>query len=165
MRRGVVALVATVAIAAGAVVWLNWPAGDESAIRSRLDAFCTDVNTTTPEGIGTVAHAATLGDYFTESAEVELGRGSAAITGRETIVGMAARLQPRTSAFRLKFDDVEVRMGPARTTADVTLTASFIRRSTSSGDESMDAIEFRLALAREGSTWRIARVTAVQTLK
>jgi SnoaL-like domain len=164
-RRRVLAAIATAALAVSAAVWLSWPVGEEGTIRSRLDAFCTDVNAGTAEGLGTVTRAATIGAYFTDAATVDLGKGTAPITGRETIIGMAARLQPRTSAFRLKFDDVDVRLGAGRTAADVTLTASFIRRSIASGEESMDASEFRLAMAKEGGAWRIARVTAVETLK
>ena len=46
-----------------------------------------------------------------------------------TLMGMAERLQPRTAAFRMELDDVGVEMTPGAATADVTLTASFIRRS------------------------------------
>src|SRR5262245_43664087 len=134
-RRGVVVALLAAVVVVTAGVWMSWPSGDEAAIRTRLEAFCTDVNAGTPEGLGTVTHAARVGSYFTDGATIELGRGSAPIAGRETIMGMAARLEPRTSAFRLKFDDVDVRVAPGRVTADVTLTASFIRQSTSSGEE------------------------------
>ena len=40
---------------------------------------------------------------------VELGQGSPPIQGRETLLGMVSRLQPpRTSAFVLEMDDVNV---------------------------------------------------------
>jgi hypothetical protein len=165
MSRRAVAGLVTAALALTAVVWLSWPAGEEAAIRARLETFCTDVNAGATEGLGTVARAATIGAYFTDVATVDLGRGTAPISGRETIIGMATRLQPRTSAFRLKFDDVDVKLAPGASSADVTLTASFIRRSITSGEESMDASEFRLAMAKDAGTWRIARVTAVETLK
>jgi hypothetical protein len=158
------AALATAALVAIGAAWLSWPRGDEAAIRARLESFCTDVNAGATEGLGTVRHAAAIGAYFTEGATVDFGKGTAPIAGRDTIMGMAARLQPRTSAFRLKFDDVSVRLGDAPT-ADVTLTASVIRRSIASGEESMDASEFRLAMEKQGSTWRIAHVTAVEALK
>ena len=45
------------------------------------------------------ARSAQLGTFFTEDVDVELGSGAAPIHGRATIIGMAARLQPRTAAF------------------------------------------------------------------
>ena len=76
---------------------------------------------------------------------------------------MAERLQPRTAAFRLQFEDVTVTMDPGETTADVHLTAEFIRRSITTGEESLDAREFSLGMQKVGGEWRIARVTAIDT--
>jgi hypothetical protein len=46
----------------------------------------------------------------------------------------------------------------------VTLTAEFIRRDPNARQQ-MDAREFKLRMRREGEDWKIARVTAVDTLK
>ena len=94
------------------------------------------------------ARAAQLGVFFTDDIEVELGQGAAPIKGRETILGMAARLQPRTAAFTLKFEDITVAMAPGGESADVHLTAEFIRRSFTTGEESLDAREFTLGVQR-----------------
>ena len=56
-------------------------------------------------------------------------------------------------------------MAPGGETADVHLTAEIIRRSITTGDESLDAREFTLGMRRVGGEWQIARVTAVDTLK
>jgi hypothetical protein len=56
-------------------------------------------------------------------------------------------------------------MTPGAATADVTLTASFIRRNISTGEESRDAREFAVAFAKTGSTWHIARLTAIDVLR
>ena len=105
-----------------------------------------------------------LGAFFAEDVDVDLGQGAAPIRGRETVVGMAERLQPRTAAFRLQFEDVSVAMAPNGEAADVHLTAEFIRRSIATGDESLDAREFTIGMRRVGGDWRIAGVTAVDTL-
>lgn len=159
--------IAAVAIAALCLVfaWRSWTSNDERAVRNRLDALTADVNTTVSEGLGTVVHAADIGSYFTEDVVVDLGEGAAPIVGRATLVGMASRLQRRTAAFRLRFDDVGVRFGPEKITADVALTASFVRRDEGADDESMDAREFTLAITKRSGVWRIARVTAVDTLR
>ena len=81
------------------------------------------------------------------------------------MIGMAERLQPRTAAFRVKFEDVGVAMAPGGGTADVHLTAEFIRRNLTTGEETLDAREFMIGMRRVGSEWQIARVTAVDTLE
>lgn len=161
------ARIAAVAIAALCVVfaWRSWTSNDERAVRARLDALTADVNRTVSEGLGTVVHAADIGSYFTEDVVVDLGEGAAPIVGRTTLVGMASRLQRRTAAFRLRFDDVGVRLGAGATAADVMLTASFVRRDDGAGAESTDAREFALAMTKMSGVWRIARVAAVDTLR
>ncbi len=154
-----------VAIVAGAVVWTGWFRGDEHDIRERLGQLRDDVNAGVTEGLGTSARSAAIGSFFAEDVAVDLGRGTAPIIGRGTVIDMVTRLQPRTAAFRLELQDIGVRLGPGRETAEVTLTASFIRRSISTGEESIDAREFALAMSNGGGTWRIARLTAVDTLK
>jgi hypothetical protein len=72
---------------------------------------------------------------------------------------------PRTAAFRLQFEDVSVAMAAGGETADVHLTAEFIRRSMTTGEESLDAREFTIGMRRVGGEWQIARVTAVDTLE
>ena len=56
-------------------------------------------------------------------------------------------------------------MAPSKETADVHLTAEFIRRNITTGEETLDAREFTLGMRRVGGEWQIARVTAVDTLK
>ncbi len=80
-------------------------------------------------------------------------------------MGMAARLQPRTAAFRMDLDDVSVDMLPDSDAADVLLTASFVRRNVSTGEESLDAREYALVMTKVDGTWRIARITAIDTLR
>jgi hypothetical protein len=147
------------------VVWSRSGSGDERLIRDRLEALRTEVNSSTTGSFGSVARAANIGSYFTEDVVVDLGESTAPIHGRLTLMGMAERLQPRTAAFRMELDDVGVELGPGAATADVTLTVSFIRQSIPAGEESRDAREFALGLSKDGGTWRIARVTAIDVLR
>ena len=135
------------------------------AIRQRLEALRAEVNASTMDGAGTAARAVQIGTYFTDDAVVDLGGGAAPIHGRETLTGMAARLQPRTSAFRLDLDDVGIEVVPGGTAADVLLTASFVRRTISTGEQSRDAREFALVLVKTDGTWRISKITAIDTLR
>jgi hypothetical protein len=156
---------AAIAVLGVVLAWRGWGSSDERAIRQRLGALTVDLNTTASEGLGAVAHAADLASFFNDDVVVDLGEGASPIVGRATLVGMAARLQRRTAAFRLRFDDVGVRLGPDSTTADVSLTASFVQRADGTNNDSMDAREFALTLTKRSGVWRIARVTAVDTLR
>jgi hypothetical protein len=144
--------------------WRAWRSDDEHAIRQRLEALTAEINSTVNDGLGTVARAADIGSYVTDNVVVDFGEGAAPIVGRTTLVGMASRLERRTAAFRLRFDDIGVRVGPGAASATVTLTASFVQRAGDDG-ESMDAREFQLGMGKVSGVWRIARVTAVDTLK
>ena len=159
MRVGGVVALAAVAL----FVWSRWGSDDERVIRERIEALRSEVNRPA-DGLAAISRAANIGSYFTEDVVVDLGKGAAPIRGRMTIMGMAERLQPRTAAFRLEFDDVGVEMTRGAATADVTLTASFIRGSQT-GEESRDAREFALGLTKAGGTWRIAQVTAIDVLR
>ena len=159
------ALGAVAIIAGGIWAWQTWWPGDERAIRGRLDALAAVVNEPAAEGLGTVARAAEIGSYFTQDVVVDLGRGSAPIQGRETLIGLAARLPPGTAAYTLEFDDVSVDVAPEGGVADVRCAATFTRRNESTGERSIDARELQLGMTKSDGHWRIARVTAVDTLR
>jgi hypothetical protein len=152
-------------LALAVYVWRARETPDERAITGRLEALRSEVNASTKDGLGTAARAAQIGTYFTDDTVVELGGGSPPIKGRDTLMGMVARLQPRIAAFRMDLDDVTIEMVPGGDAADVLLTASFVRRSISSGEESFDAREYALVMTKVNGAWRIARITAIDTLR
>jgi hypothetical protein len=158
-------IAAVVVLLAGGAWYLTRPADEGAPLRERLQAFAEAFNSSTMDGSGPAARAKQLAAFFTEDVDVEFGRGASPIKGRETLMGMAERLQPRTAMFRLKFEDLTVAMSPGGDAADVHLTAEFIRRSITTGEESLDAREFTIGMRRVDSEWRIARVTAIDTLK
>ena len=164
LRRVLIPSTAVILLVAG--VWYFSQANDETAdIRRRLQALCDDVNSSTTDGRGPEARATELGMFFTEDVDVDLGNGAMPIKGRATIVGMAARLQPRTAAFKLEFADVTAVMDPGGSSANVHLTAEFIRRNLLTGEQTLDAREFTLGMRRVANDWQIQRVAAVDTLK
>jgi hypothetical protein len=156
---------AGILIVAAIIGWKYWSGGEAAAVRARLQALETEINRTAGEGLGAIAHAAEIGGYFTNDVVIDLGPGTSPIEGRAMLTGMAARLQSRLAAFRLVFDDVQVELSEADTVANVTLTASFIRRAAATGQDAMDAREFVLVMRKDGGTWRIARLTVVSTLR
>jgi ketosteroid isomerase-like protein len=164
-RLAVRAFVLVLLIAGGVLAWRSRATPDELAVRARLDSLRKDVNSGATTGIGAALHAAQIGDYFTEDVIVELGEGSSPIKGRETLIGMIARLQPRTSEFRLELDDVTIEIAPAGNAADVLLTATFTRPKNATGEPSLDAREYTLVMAKTDGSWRIARITAIDALR
>jgi hypothetical protein len=86
--------------------WRTWWPTDEQRIARRLNALATDFNESTTEGFGAAARAARIGSYFTHDVVVEFGQGTPPIRGRDTLMGMVARLQPRTAAFTLERVDL-----------------------------------------------------------
>ena len=76
-------------------------------------------------------------------------------------MGMASRLQPRTSAFELEFDDVTVQFTDPDH-GEVTFTALFRQLS---GEKSIDAREFSAEVVRTEGRWRVSRVVAIDTLR
>jgi hypothetical protein len=164
MRPNAVILLTVAALAIAGWYFLV-PGGSSANVRARLQALADMINSSTVDGLGPEARAAQLGAFFTDDVDVDLGGGAAPIRGREMLIGMAGRLQPRTAAFRLRFEDVTVAMAPGDAAADVHLTAEIIRRSITTAEESLDAREFTLGMRLVGGEWQIARVTAVDTLK
>jgi hypothetical protein len=163
--RRITAIVVVVAAVAAGVWYVAGPTDEGAEIKQRLQAFADQVNRSTVDGQGPEVRAAQFASYFTEDVDVDFGQGSAPIHGREVVVGMAERLQPRTAAFQLKLEDLTVAMTPGRDAADVHLTAAFFRRSLTTGEESMDAREFTIGMRRVAGEWQIGRVTAIDTLK
>ncbi len=147
------------------LVWQRWGSADERAVRSRLTALAGDLNRPGGEGLAAVSRAADIGGYFTDDVVVDLGEGTSPIVGRSTLVGMAARLERRTSDANVRFDDVGVTFGRGPGLADVSLTASFARAADASGQASIDAREFVLEMTQASGQWRIARASAIDTLR
>jgi hypothetical protein len=162
--RRAVAAIAVIAAAAAAMWWYT-SRSDEAEIRRRLDRLATEINAGVTEGLGTTVRAATIGTYFTDDVTIDLGPGTAPLHGRETLVGMAARLQPRTSVFRLNFVDITPKVAQDRASATVSLTAEIINTSVSTGEQALDAREFAFEMTRASGVWRISRVTSVETIK
>jgi hypothetical protein len=163
-QRTLAAIGAAFLVAAGAFWWWSSGSTDERDVRRLFQDFTAELNAGTTSGFGTVAHVARLAEFFSPDVVVELGQGSPPIQGRETLLGMVSRLQPRTAAFVLEMDDVTVEF-PAPDRGEVTFTALIRRRSFESREESIDAREFSGEVVRIDGRWRVSRVTAIDTLR
>ena len=164
-RRAQFGVLAAIAVAGAALwVWSNASSIEEREIRRQFADFTADFNAGSSDGLDAVIRAARIGQFFTEDVVVELGQGSPAIHGRDTLVGMAARLQPRTAAFVLELTDLTADVHDGGR-AEVTFTAVIRRRSVGSGEESLDAREFSADMRHVGGQWRVSRLVAIDTLR
>jgi len=161
-RRPILVSLAVLVLAV--VAWRYWMPDDKRDVRRRLNAFAAEFNETTAAGVATIAHAARIGTYFTEDVVIELGDGAPPIRGRQTLIAMATRLQPRTSAFTLELLDQNVTI-PSPSTADVSVTAAFRRRGPVAGEDAVEARELALKMVKTGRDWRVSEVKAVETFK
>ena len=165
MRARTVTGAALVALLSLITAWLLWPPNNDRQIRRRLTSLADEFNSSTADGLGLAAKAVRIGDYFTDDVIVDLGDGASPMVGRDTLMGMAARLQPRTAAFTLRVEDITVDVAADGRTAIVALTLTITRTSTVTGEQSLDAREFSLEMRRPDDEWRIARAAAVDTIK
>ena len=164
-RRAIAVLTGVAVILLAVFVWRYWWPDDARDVRNRLNALANDFNESTTDGLGTVARAGRLSTYFTDDVVIELGQGSPPIHGRETLIGMASRLQPRTSAFRLELLDINVDV-KGGSEAEVRLTAAFRRLGpTVAGEGSIDAQEMALRMNKGNGDWRISHVTTVEPFR
>ncbi|HEV3486059.1 MAG TPA: nuclear transport factor 2 family protein [Vicinamibacterales bacterium] len=152
------------AVALGVWAWSTWWPSDERAIRRRLEALASAVNEAAPEGVGTITRAAGIGSYFTEDVVVDLGVGNTPIQGREALIGVAARVNPSSAGYTLEFDDLAVDVGESGS-ASVRCAATLTRTNRATGERITDARELQLAMTKADGSWRIARVTALDTLR
>ena len=163
--RRAVAAAAVLAVLAGYAAWRTWAGDERDVIRARLQSLAAEMNRNPGQGLDSVTHAASVGSYFTDDVVIDLGPGSSLIEGRSTVIGMVTRLQPRTAAYEVQIDDIGVDLGEDGSAARVALTATFAGRGPAAGQDQMDAREFAMVMENDGGEWRIARVTAVATLR
>lgn len=163
-RTKALAAAGIVVMGAALWIWRGSVATDERQVRHRLEELAGELNAGASGDLAGAARAGRIGQFFTPDVVVELGQGSPPIHGRDTLMGMAMRLQPRTAAFDLEVTDVTVQMLDPNH-AEGTFTAVIRRRSVVSGEESLDAREFSADFDKSDGTWRISRVVAIDTLR
>lgn len=162
--RQAAALAALVLAAIGLWIWWTAPSPEEREIRRRLDEFTATFNAANGEGPGSLTQAVRLGQFFTEDVVVELGGGSPPIHGRDTVMGVAARLQPRAAGFHLELVDVAV-SGLEEDRAELSLTAVVRRRGPWPAEDALDAREFSAEIRKPDDRWQISRLSAIATLR
>jgi hypothetical protein len=148
--------IGAVVIAAAIFAWRTVFPSDERQIRRQLTRVVEEVNEQ-PQGLSAIAQAADVASAFADDVVIDLGEG-APIRGRDTLMGIVARLHPRTSRYEVRIRDMNVHV-------DDPDSASVDLSATTSGDAGMDAREFQLRMVKREGKWLIARVMPVHVLE
>jgi voltage-gated potassium channel Kch len=159
MRRIALGLAVVAAAAAGFSLWPT----DARAIRQTLAAAADTLSVPAGEGdLQRVARAAGLAKRLTTDVTVEAGPEGPSIQGRDTVVGLAARLRI-AGPVTVSFTEIDLAVDGAagRATARVAGHVSGERRGEL---ERVDGTELTVELTRIDGAWLIARVTRVPDL-
>ncbi len=154
--------IAGVAVAVAVTAWQLWPS-EARRVRRKLDALASVVNERPHDGLGQIARAAQLAQFFTEDVVIDPGRGAGPIHGRERLLALVSRAPNDGDPFRLAFVDVSVEL-PGADAATAHLTATLSSRDADTGAENVDAREVELQFRRTDD-WRISRITLVDALE
>jgi hypothetical protein len=154
------------AVAAAAVLWFGWQwlyPSDEAQIVALLERVADGVSSGADEGdVGRLARAASLRHEFAPDVTVDAGPPFQRISGREAIIGAAARTAGSVRNLSIVFPDVAVAVAPDRQSATVVVTAE--ARFDDGGRRGIDARELELAFTRPQGRWVISAVTLVRPL-
>ena len=155
-----------------AALWFGWRwlfPNDETQITSVLERISEGVGGSEGGdgrggGIDAIARAASLRSEFAPDVTVDAGPPFERITGRDALIGAAARVNGTTRGLEIRFPDVTITVAPDRRSAIVIATAE-ARFDDPAGGRSFDARELEIRFTRLEGEWVIAAVTLMQPLQ
>ena len=165
MRHFVRALAIVCAVIAMAVYGWRWVfPNDESEIKAVLERIADGVSASEDGGdVGRLARAASLRNEFAADVRVDAGPPFQRITGREAIIGVAARIKSSVGHLELSFPDISVLVDPDRQTATAMVTAE--AHFDQGGRRNIDARELEIGFKRLESDWVITAVSLLRAIE
>ena len=149
-------------------LWFGWRwvfPNDEAQIRAVLERIADAVGSGADEGeVGRIARAASIRKELDPQVAVDAGPPFTRLTGRDTLIGTAVRVNSRVRDLEVQFDDVQVSVAPDRETAKVYLTAAAYFRDQRGG-QGLDARELDITFRRLEGHWVVSAVALVRTLE
>jgi len=144
--------------------WRLWP-GEERRVRARLEAVAAELSIPPGEaGLARVTRAASVRAFFTDDVAIEvLGAAVQTIRGREEIAAYIARAPIPPQGTRVELLDVDVEMGPDRSTADVRVGVRIVTASPKDTPDVLDARMIALTLRKVAGAWLIANARVMPT--
>jgi hypothetical protein len=164
MKRGYLLLLVLGLGAGGFLLWRQLFPGPEQQIRRRMTDLRELVSFQATEGnLRLLADTQRLGALFTEAATIRVdvpGGVRGALTGRDSIVQVAAAARQSVGMIEVEFLDVVVTLASDRRAAVVEATA----KARQSGTSELWIQELRFHWVRTDDGWQIASVETVRTL-
>jgi hypothetical protein len=159
-RVGLVVIVAAAAI--GGYMWWSSPERQIRRVLAGVAEGFSHTGATTP--LGAASAAADLQAYFAPDVRIDSGRPFGTLTGRDRVIGAAARLRTSTPAFRIELVDVQVTVGDDAESAGVDCTAVATLQD-GAGQDTVDARELVMTLALVDGRWVITHASALDVLE
>lgn len=142
-----------------------WP--DEAArVRAAVDTLAATVTSAgaASQGAGQLAALADLRTQLAEDVTIEAARRALLVEGREEVLGLAARLSGSPARLSLSFTDVTVVLTGDEQTAIVGATAQ-VDETSAVGSQSFDAQQIDMVWERQGRSWLLGSVKAIDILR
>jgi SnoaL-like domain len=159
------AVFAAVIAAAGWYGWRWFFPDDEALIRAVLTRIEENVGGNHQDGeVGRLARAASLRAEFDQHITIDAGPPFSTLSGRDAVIGAAARLNTSVPDVELRFVDVQVSMAPDRASANVYMTAEATFREARGG-QALEARELDVTFRKADGAWVISNVNLVRTLE
>jgi cytoskeletal protein RodZ len=157
-------LILAVLGALGFWLWTVFFPNDEKLIRKHLaDAARAASFSGSPSPLAQLGSVAELSTFFSPDVELDFEvprRGHFTLQGRGEIMAVATRVRNETSALKVDFLDVTVKLGEDRESATAVLTA----RAQVPGERDFSVQEMKITLKKTKRRWFIHRVETVKTL-
>jgi hypothetical protein len=152
-----------------ASLWFGWRwmfPDDEAQIKAVLARIAEGLGGDTGSNgeVGRIARAASLRNEFAPDVTIDAGAPLQRLTGRDSIIGAAARMNSTVRNLEIQFPDVSVHVDPDRQTATATVTAE-ARFEDRAGIRVIDARELEVGFKRIDGNWVISAVTVMRPLE
>jgi hypothetical protein len=157
-----------------ASVWIGWRwlfPNDEAQIEAVLERVADAVGSrgdphTAPNGanVQAIARAASLGRELAADVSMDAGPPLGRLTGRDAVLGVAARVNGTARNLELRFPDVTVTVAPDRASALALVTAE-ARFDEPGGERAFDARELEIVFTRPEGDWVITTVRLLQPIE
>jgi hypothetical protein len=161
--RGIV-IVAVMAVGG----WYGWHwlfPDDEAMIRAVLTRIEESIGGSGTEGdLGRLAKVAALRSELDQKITIDAGPPFSRLSGRDAVLGAAARLNTSVPDLEIRFVDVQVSLAADRRTANAYMTAEASFHDARSG-QAFEARELDVTFRKLDGAWVIAEANLVRTLE
>lgn len=141
----------------------SWWFSDERAVRHQLDAIAGALTVAPNESeLGLVTRLATLRKAL--APDVRISDGGQEVSSRDSVLALATRWRGAPGGIVVEFDDVGVKIGDGRLTADVYCTAKMTTTDVRGGPPTIDAREVTARFKKLDGVWVVDSAQTERTL-